>query len=74
MSFYVFIAVCVLGLDFLLYVLFQWMYGDKRREIARKLAACRESGKVRPFVRGRKTEERLLKVRERMKEREARIA
>ena len=42
MSFYLFIAVCVLGVDFLLYVLFQWMYGDKRRAIERKLAECRE--------------------------------
>jgi len=74
MSFYVFIAVCVLGVDFLLYVMFQWMYGDKRREIERKLAACREGGKVRPFVRGRVTEERLQRVRERMKERAARLA
>ncbi len=74
MSFYLFIAVCVLGVDFLLYVLFQWMYGDKRRAIERKLAECQKGWEVRPFVRGRVTEERLQKVREKMKAEQARLA
>lgn len=39
MSFAVFLALCVLGLDFMIYALFQWTYGDKRRAIARQLAA-----------------------------------
>jgi hypothetical protein len=45
MSFYIFVAACVLGLDFLIFVLFHWMYADKRQAMAKKLAACRESEK-----------------------------
>jgi hypothetical protein len=35
----VFLASCILGFDFLLYVLFQWIYGEKYREHARRVAA-----------------------------------
>jgi hypothetical protein len=79
MSLYVFLTVCVLGMDFLIFVLFQWMYADKRKAMARKLAACREAEnkKVRPFVthpRSAVTQMRLQKVRERMAGREPRVA
>lgn len=32
MSLTVFFAFCILGCDFMLVVLFQWLYGEKRRE------------------------------------------
>lgn len=42
MSLTVFLAFCILGCDFLLYVLFQWIYGEKHRKHARRIAARRE--------------------------------
>jgi hypothetical protein len=74
MSLTVFIAFCVLGLDFLIYVLLQWTYGDKRRAMQKKLAAQRAAmapAKPRPFVvqtvkPGPVTRERLQRVRARM--------
>jgi hypothetical protein len=42
MSLTVFLAFCILGCDFLLYVLFQWIYGEKHRNHARRVAARRE--------------------------------
>jgi len=38
MSLTVFLALCVLGVDFMIYTLFQWTYGDKRSALARQLA------------------------------------
>jgi hypothetical protein len=31
MGFMTFLALCILGCDFMVYALFQWMYGDKSR-------------------------------------------
>jgi hypothetical protein len=42
MSLTVFLAFCILGCDFLLYVLFQWIYGEKHRKHARRVATRRE--------------------------------
>ena len=42
MSLTMFLAFCILGCDFLLYVLFQWIYGEKHRKHARRSAARRE--------------------------------
>jgi hypothetical protein len=42
MSITVFLAICILGCDFLLYVLFQWTYGEKHRNHPRRSAARRE--------------------------------
>jgi len=42
MSLTVFPAFGILGCDFLLYVLFQWIYGEKHRNHARRVAARRE--------------------------------
>jgi len=42
MSLTMFLAFCILGCDFLLYVLFQWIYGEKHRKHARRVAARRE--------------------------------
>ena len=53
MSLTLFLGLCILGLDFMIYVLFQWTYGDRRSEMGRKLAAYRSSMKEqapRPFV------------------------
>lgn len=74
MSLTIFIAVCVLGIDFLIYVLFQWTFADKRRALQKKLAEQRQalqSSPARPFLVtsrkvGPQTQARLQKVRERM--------
>jgi hypothetical protein len=42
MSLTVILAFCILGCDFLLYVLFQWIYGEKHRNHARRAAARRQ--------------------------------
>jgi hypothetical protein len=39
MSLTVFLALCILGLDFMVYALFQWIYGEKRRAFAHQVAA-----------------------------------
>lgn len=36
MSATLFLAFCILGCDFLLYALFQWTYGEKRRGLSRR--------------------------------------
>jgi hypothetical protein len=81
MSLTVFIAVCVLGADFLIYVFFQWTYGDKRREMARRLEAHRNGMKgypSKPFVvssrkAGSETQARIQMVRERMTKRKPKV-
>jgi hypothetical protein len=45
MSLTVLVALCVLGLDFMIYALFQWTYGDKRSAVARQLAAHKNAPK-----------------------------
>jgi hypothetical protein len=42
MSLTMFLALCVLGLDFMIYALFQWTYGDKRRALARPISRTQE--------------------------------
>ena len=45
--------ICILGIDFMIYVFFQWVYGDKRSAIARQVADCRKTlneESSRPFV------------------------
>jgi Flp pilus assembly protein TadB len=42
MSLTMFLAFAILGCDFLLYALFQWIYGEKYRDHARRVAARRE--------------------------------
>jgi len=41
----VFFALCILGLDFMIYVLFKLTYGDKRSVVARRVAAQREAAR-----------------------------
>jgi hypothetical protein len=53
MSLTVFLALCILGLDFIIYAFFQWIYGDKRRALARQLLDCKIALKEhspRPFL------------------------
>jgi len=39
MSSTLFLAFCILGCDLLLYILFQWTYGEKRRGLANRRAS-----------------------------------
>jgi len=48
MSLTMFLAFCILGCDFLLYVLFQWIYGEKPRNHARRSAARWEMRRTLP--------------------------
>jgi hypothetical protein len=44
MSLNVFLAFCILGINFMLYAFyafFQWTYGDKRSTLTRQIAAAR---------------------------------
>jgi hypothetical protein len=53
MSITVFIAFCILGLDFMVYAFFRWTYGDKRDKLARELAARKnalQEPSPRPFL------------------------
>lgn len=46
MSITMFLAFCILGCDFMLYVLFQWIYGEKHRNRTRRLATRRQKGRA----------------------------
>jgi hypothetical protein len=46
MSLTVFLAICIFGCDLLLYILFQWIYGEKRRARSRRLATRRKTGPI----------------------------
>jgi hypothetical protein len=46
MSLTVFLALCILGLDFMIYVLFKLLYGDRRSVVARRVAAQREAARA----------------------------
>jgi hypothetical protein len=48
MSLTVFLAICILSCDFLLYVLFQWVYGEKHKNHARRVAARRQKRRALP--------------------------
>jgi hypothetical protein len=56
MSLTVFMALCILGLDFVIYVVFHRIYGDKRSAVARQVAAFKEQSSnhsgvnKRPFM------------------------
>src|SRR5277367_4646213 len=54
MSVTVFLAFCILGCDFLLYVLYQFTYGEKRRGLSRrskvKKHAIMNQPDARPFL------------------------
>ena len=46
MSLTIFLALCILGLDFMIYVLFMWLYGDRRALIARRVAEQRKAAQA----------------------------
>lgn len=46
MSMTMFLAFCILGCDFMLYVLFQWIYGEKYRKHPRRSATRGERGRT----------------------------
>lgn len=48
MSLAIFLTLCILGIDFLAYVLFQWTFGDKRRALQCKIEAQRRTMKEAP--------------------------
>lgn len=50
MSATVFLAICILGCDFLLYFLYQWTYGERRRGLSRR-SARPKSGVNQPDAR-----------------------
>jgi hypothetical protein len=51
MSVTVFLAFCILGCDFLLYVLYQFTYGEKRRGLSRRLKAPKHATMNQPDAR-----------------------
>jgi hypothetical protein len=53
MPFSIFVALSILGLDFMIYVLFKLLYGDRRSAIARQVAEQRKAlgePTPRPFL------------------------
>ena len=74
MSFGIFLTLCILGADFLIYFLFQWIYGEKRAAQAKKVTAQRrsmEEENAGPYlVHSRKggtvTQEGMRKIRSKM--------
>src|ERR1700685_613093 len=53
MSATMFLAICILGCDFLLYVLYQWNYGERRGGLSRRPRALRtivEQQNAEPFL------------------------
>jgi hypothetical protein len=51
MSATVFLAFCILGCDFLLYVLYQFTYGEKRRGLSRRSTAPKHVAMNQPDAR-----------------------
>jgi len=51
MSATVFLAFCILGCDFLLYVLYQFTYGEKRRGLSRRSKATKHAPMNQPDAR-----------------------
>ena len=48
MSLAIFLTLCILALDFLIYVLFQWTFADKRHALQRAVQAHRLAMKEGP--------------------------
>jgi hypothetical protein len=51
MSVTLFLAFCILGCDFLLYVLYQFTYGEKRRGLSRRSKAPKQAAMNQPDAR-----------------------
>lgn len=53
MSLTVFLTICIIGCDFLIYVLYQWIFGEKYRVHARRgteRKGVTRSGPLRPYL------------------------
>lgn len=53
MSATLFLALCIIGCDFLLYFLYQWTYGERRRGLSRRSRAPKtamDQPDARPFL------------------------
>jgi len=63
MSATLFLAICILGCDFLLYFLFKWTYGEKRRSRERHSRPRRAFHKAQPleFVAARRKSLAIMK-------------
>ena len=46
MSLTIFLALCILGMDFMIYALFKLLYADRRSLIARRVAAQRKTARA----------------------------
>jgi hypothetical protein len=53
MSITLLLAICILGMDFMIYALFEWSYGDKRRAIERQGCPQERGGEILRTVSGR---------------------
>lgn len=67
------LAICILGVDFLVYAAFRWAYGDRRAAIARKIAEEREALKEEDRRHWPETRARLQQARERMATRRSKV-
>ena len=78
MSTTVFLAVCILGCDLLLYILYEWTYGERRRGLSRRTRSRKtmvERQNVEPFLaasrkRAAETKQNMRVIRGRAAERE----
>jgi hypothetical protein len=50
MSLTIFLAICILGMDFMIFVLFKWLYGEKKRKRLRRSARRTHSAGSQPPV------------------------
>lgn len=48
MSLTIFLAICILGMDFMIFVLFKWLYGEKKRNRVRRSARRTHAGGSQP--------------------------
>jgi hypothetical protein len=60
MSFTLFMALCILGCDFLIYILYQWAFGERRRTLMRRATSRRrvealQNPQARPTVTAQKS-------------------
>ncbi|HXX16090.1 MAG TPA: hypothetical protein VEJ47_14410 [Candidatus Eremiobacteraceae bacterium] len=73
MALAIFLGLCIVAIDFLIYALFQWTFGDKRRALQRQLAAHRGTPQQPPrpvllpsHKAGPQTQARLQRIRQRL--------
>jgi hypothetical protein len=75
MSATVFLAICILGCDLLLYILYQWTYGERRRGLSRRGRARRRKAQpqnVKPSLAA--SRERLTEAKQNLRVIRGRVA